>query len=146
MRRRLALGLLALAAACAVVATFQPLSLLLIRLTPDGPQTSFVTTGWRTDFGGTLDPHGPLFGVPIVAAAAVLLLGVRWRKVAFAGAAALAGVTGMLFVYLVNAISFHEAGNTAIDPGLEAGFGIGVWLLVLSVLFAFGAVAVHSDD
>lgn len=142
----LSAALLVLAAAAATTATFLPLSELLIRLTPDQPQTAFVTTGWATHLGGTKDEHGPLFGVPAVVAAAALLVGIRWRKVAFAGAAALAGVTGMLFVYLLNAISFHKAGNIAIDPGLQAGFGNGVWLLMAAVVLAFGAVVVHPDD
>ncbi|MFC3896094.1 hypothetical protein ACFOWZ_31850 [Lentzea rhizosphaerae] len=138
--------LLGLAAAAAVAATFLPFSELLIRLTPDQPQTEFVTTGWSTYFGGTKDEHGPLFGIPIAAAAATVLLGIRWRKVAYAAAAALAGVTGMLFVYLLNAISFHKAGNITIDPGLEAGFGNGIWVLISAVVLAFGAVVVHPDD
>ncbi|GAB2815495.1 hypothetical protein [Lentzea nigeriaca] len=142
----LSAALLALAAAAAVIATFLPLSELLIRLTPDQPQTAYVTTGWATYFGGTKDEHGPLFGIPAVAAAVVILAGVRWRKVAFAGAAALAGVTGMLFVYLLNAISFHKQGNITIDPGLEAGFGNGVWVLIVATILAFGAVVVHPDD
>ncbi|NGY63769.1 hypothetical protein G7043_33110 [Lentzea sp. NEAU-D13] len=142
----LSTALLVAAAAAAVAATFLPLSELLIRLTPDQPQTAYVTTGWATHFGGTKDEHGPLFGIPAVVAAAAILTGVRWRKVAFAGAAALAGVTGMLFVYLLNAISFHKAGNIAIDPGLQAGFGNGVWVLIAAVVLAFGAVAVHPDD
>lgn len=139
-------GLLVLAVAAAVVATFLPLSVLRIRLAPGQPQTEFVTTGWRTNFGDTVDPHGPLFGVPIVAAALVLLAGIFLRKFAFAGAAALAGVTGMLLVYLVNAIGFHKEGNLTIDPGLEAGFGIGIWVLLAATLLAFGAVVVHPDD
>lgn len=139
-------GLLVLAVATVVVATFLPLSELRIRLVPDQPQTEFVTTGWRTNFGDTVDPHGPMFGVPVVVAALVLAAGVFLRKFAFAGAAALAGVTGMLFVYLVNAISFHKAGNLTIDPGLEAGFGVGIWVLLAGVLLAFGAVVVHPDD
>lgn len=139
-------GLLVLATAAATAATFLPLSELRIRLAPDQPQTEFVTTGWRTHFGDTVDPHGPLFGVPIVVAALLLLAGIFLKKFAFAGAAALAGVTGMLFVYLVNAISFHKAGNVTIDPGLEAGFGTGIWVLLAGVLLAFGAVVVHPDD
>lgn len=138
--------LLGLAAAAAITATFLPLSELLIRLAPDQPQTAFVTTGWRTHFGATTDQHAPLFGIPIAAAAVTILLGIRWRKVAFAGAAALAGVTGMLFVYLLNAISFHKTGNLTIDPGLEAGFGNGIWILMAAVVAAFGAVVVHPDD
>ena len=138
--------LLGLAAAAAVAATFLPLSELLIRLTPDRPQTAYVTTGWSTYFGDTIDEHGPLFAISIIAAAATLLAGIRWRKVAFAGAAALAGVTGMLFVYLLNAISFHKAGNITIDPALEAGFGAGIWVLIAAVVTAFGAVVVHPDD
>ncbi|MET8762885.1 hypothetical protein [Lentzea sp. NPDC004782] len=144
--RLLSAALLVLAAAAAVTATFLPLSELLIRLAPDQPQTAYVTTGWSTHFGGTKDEHGPLFGIPAVAAAAVVLTGLRWRKVAFAGAAALAGVTGMLFVYLLNAISFHKEGNIAIDPGLQAGFGDGVWMLIAATVLAFGAVVVHPDD
>jgi hypothetical protein len=144
--RLLSAALLALAAAAAVTATFLPLSELLIRLTPDQPQTAYVTTGWSTHFGGTKDEHGPLFGIPAAAAAAATLAGIRWRKVAFAGAAALAGVTGMLFVYLLNAISFHKEGNIAIDPGLEAGFGNGMWVLIAATVLAFGAVVVHPDD
>jgi len=142
----LSAALLVLAAAAAVIATFLPFSELLIRLTPDQPQTAYVTTGWSTHFGATKDEHGPLFAIPVVAAAATILLGIRWRKVAYAGAAALAGVTGMLFVYLLNAISFHREGNIAIDPGLEAGFGNGIWVLVAAVVLAFGAVVVHPDD
>lgn len=142
----LSAALLVLAAAAAVTATFLPLSELLIRLAPDQPQTAYVTTGWSTHFGGTKDEHGPLFGIPAVAAAAVVLVGLRWRRVAFAGAAALAGVTGMLFVYLLNAISFHKEGNIAIDPGLQAGFGNGVWVLIAATVLAFGAVVVHPDD
>jgi hypothetical protein len=142
----LSAALLVLAAAAAVTATFLPLSELLIKLAPDQPQTAYVTTGWSTHFGGTKDAHGPLFGIPAVAAAATVLLGLRWRKVAFAGAAALAGVTGMLFVYLLNAISFHREGNIAIDPGLQAGFGNGVWVLIAATVLAFGAVVVHPDD
>ncbi|HUQ61010.1 hypothetical protein [Lentzea sp.] len=138
--------LLAVAAAAAVAATFLPFSELLIRLVPGQPQTSYVTTGWSTHFGATKDEHGPLFAIPVVAAAVTILLGIRWRKVAYAGAAALAGVTGMLFVYLLNAISFHEEGNIAIDPALEAGFGNGIWVLVAAVVLAFGAVVVHPDD
>lgn len=138
--------LLGLAAAAAVTATFLPLSELLIRLAPDQPQTAYVTTGWSTYFGGTKDEHGPLFAIPIIAAAVTVLAGMRWRKVAFAGAAALAGVTGMLFVYLLNAISFHKAGNITIDPALEAGFGAGIWVLIAAVITAFGAVVVHPDD
>lgn len=144
--RLLSAALLALAAAAAVTATFLPLSELLIRLTPDQPQTAYITTGWSTQFGGTKDEHAPLFGIPAVAAAATILIGIRWRKVAFAGAAALAGVTGMLFVYLLNAISFHKTGNITIDPGLEAGFGNGVWVLIAATILALGAVAVHPDD
>jgi hypothetical protein len=144
--RLLSTALLALAAAAAVTATFLPLSELLIRLTPDQPQTAYVTTGWSTHFGGTKDEHGPLFGIPAAAAAVAVLAGIRWRKVAFAGAAALAGVTGMLFVYLLNAISFHKAGNITIDPGLEAGFGNGMWVLIAATILAFGAVVVHPDD
>jgi hypothetical protein len=144
--RLLSAVLLVLAAAAAVTATFLPFSELLIRLAPDQPRTAYLTTGWHTHFGGTPDQHAPLFGIPAVAAAAIVLLGVRWRKVAFAGAAALAGVTGMLFVYLLNAISFHKAGNITIDPGLEAGFGNGVWVLVAATVLAFGAVVVHPDD
>ena len=139
-------ALLVLAAAAATTATFLPLSELLIRLTPDQPQTAYITTGWHTHFGGTPDRHAPLFGIPAVAAAATVLVGIRWRKVAFAGAAALAGVTGMLFVYLLNAISFHKAGNITIDPGLEAGFGNGIWVLIAATIVAFGAVVVHPDD
>ena len=142
----LSAALLVLAAAAAITATFLPLSELLIRLAPDQPQTTYVTTGWSTHFGATKDEHGPLFGIPAVAAAAVVLAGVRWRKAAFAGAAALAGVTGMLFVYLLNAISFHQEGNIAIDPGLEAGFGNGIWVLITATVLAFGAVVVHPDD
>ncbi|MFD5831138.1 hypothetical protein [Lentzea sp. NPDC060358] len=142
----LGIVLLAVAAAAAVAATFLPFSELLIRLAPGQPQTAYVTTGWSTHFGGTKDEHGPLFAVPVVVAAAVILLGVRWRKVAYAGAAALAGVTGMLFVYLLNAISFHREGNIAIDPGLEAGFGTGIWILVAAVVLAFAGVVVHPDD
>ncbi|SER39855.1 hypothetical protein SAMN05216188_11112 [Lentzea xinjiangensis] len=138
--------LLAAAAAAAVTATFLPLSELLIRLAPDQPQTAYVTTGWATHFGGTKDRHGPLFGVPVAAAAIALLAGIRWRRTAFAAAAALAGVTGMLFVYLLNAIGFHEEGNIAIDPGLEAGFGTGTWVLMAATVLAFGAVVVHPDD
>ncbi|MFS8096075.1 hypothetical protein LFM09_02955 [Lentzea alba] len=138
--------LLGLAAAAAIAATFLPLSELLIRLAPEQPQTAYVTTGWSTHFGGTKDEHGPLFAIPIVAAAVVIAAGIRWRKVAFAGAAALAGVTGMLFVYLLNAISFHKAGNIAIDPALEAGFGNGIWVLIAATVLAFGAVVVHPDD
>jgi hypothetical protein len=144
--RLLSAGLLVLAAAAAVGATFLPLSELLIRLTPDQPQTAYVTTGWSTRFGATRDEHGPLFGIPAVAAAVVVLVGIRWRKVAFAGAAALAGVTGMLFVYLLNAISFHKQGNITIDPALEAGFGNGIWVLIAATILAFGAVVVHPDD
>lgn len=142
----LSAALLTLAAAAAVTATFLPLSELLIRLAPGQPQTAYVTTGWATHFGATKDEHGPLFGIPAVAAAAVTLAGIRWRKVAFAGAAALAGVTGMLFVYLLNAISFHKTGNIAIDPGLEAGFGNGIWVLLAATVLAFGAVVVHPED
>lgn len=138
--------LLGLGAAAAVAATFLPFSELLIRLAPDQPQTAYVTTGWSTHFGATKDEHGPLFAIPIAAAALTILLGIRWRKVAFAGAAALAGVTGMLFVYLLNAISFHKEGNLTIDPGLEAGFGNGMWVLIAAVILAFGAVVVHPDD
>ncbi|SDG42594.1 hypothetical protein SAMN05216553_10811 [Lentzea fradiae] len=138
--------LLAVAAAAAVAATFLPLSELFIRLAPDQPQTAYVTTGWSTYFGQTKDEHGPLFAVPVVAAAVATLLGIRWRKVAYAGAASLAGVTGMLFVYLLNAISFHREGNITIDPGLEAGFGSGVWVLVTAVVVAFAGVLVHPDD
>jgi hypothetical protein len=139
-------ALLVLAAAAATTATFLPLSELLIRLAPEQPQTAYITTGWNTHFGGTKDEHAPLFGIPVVAAAATILIGIRWRKVAFAGAAALAGVTGMLFVYLQNAISFHKTGNLTIDPGLEAGFGNGVWVLIAATVLAFGAVVVHPDD
>ncbi|GGN21647.1 hypothetical protein GCM10011609_73660 [Lentzea pudingi] len=146
MRKIVGLVLLALAAAAAVGATFLPFSELLIRLAPGQPQTAYVTTGWSTQFGGTKDEHGPLFAIPIVLAAAALLAGARWTKVAYAGAAALAGVTGMLFVYLLNAISFHREGNIAIDPALEAGFGNGVWVLVSAVVLAFGAVVLHPDD
>ncbi|MEU7478085.1 hypothetical protein AB0A63_19020 [Lentzea sp. NPDC042327] len=146
MRKILKTGLVVLAAAMAVVATFLPLSELRIRLAPDQPQTEFVTTGWRTQFGEVTDPHGPLFGIPVAAAALVLLAGVFLRRFAFAGAAALAGTTGMLFVYLVNAISFHKTGNITIDPGLEAGFGTGTWVLLAAVVVAFGAVVVHPDD
>ena len=146
MRRVLGLVLLGLAAAAAVGATFLPFSELLIRLAPGQPQTAYVTTGWSTQFGATKDEHGPLFGIPVVVAAAAVLAGMRWRKVAYAGAAGLAGVTGMLFVYLLNAISFHQEGNVAIDPGLEAGFGNGIWVLVGAVVLAFGAVVVHPDD
>ncbi|MFI6099543.1 hypothetical protein ACIA8G_28640 [Lentzea sp. NPDC051213] len=145
-RKLLSAALLVIAAAAATTATFLPLSELLIRLAPDQPQTEFVTTGWRTHFGATTDEHGPLFAIPIIAAALTVLIGVRWRKVAFAGAAALAGITGMLFVYLLNAISFHKAGNITIDPGLEAGFGNGIWVLLAAVVAAFGAVVVHPDD
>ncbi len=144
--RILSAALLLVAAAAATAATFLPFSELLIRLGPEQPQTAYVTTGWSTRFGTTVDAHGPLFAIPIIAAAVTVLLGVRWRKVAFAGAAALAGVTGMLFVYLLNAISFHEEGNIAIDPGLEAGFGNGIWVLLAAVVLAFGAVVVHPDD
>ncbi|MDX8055482.1 hypothetical protein SK571_39420 [Lentzea sp. BCCO 10_0798] len=146
MRKIVGVVLLGLAAAAAVAATFLPFSELLIKLAPGQPQTAYVTTGWSTRFGGTTDEHGPLFGIPIVVAAAAVLAGMRWRKVAFAGAAALAGVTGMLFVYLLNAISFHEEGNIAIDPALEAGFGNGIWVLITAVVLAFGAVVVHPDD
>ena len=142
----LSAALLALAAAAAVTATFLPFSELLIKLTPDQPQTAYVTTGWSTYFGATKDVHAPLFGIPIAAAAAATLAGIRWRKAAFAGAAALAGVAGMLFVYLLNAISFHKTGNIAIDPSLEAGFGNGIWVLIGAVVLAFGAVVVHPDD
>lgn len=138
--------LLGLAAVAAVAATFLPLSELVIRLAPGQPQTAYVTTGWSTHFGGTKDEHGPLFAIPVVVAAVAVLAGIRWRKVAFAGAAALAGVTGMLFVYLLNAISFHKTGNIAIDPGLEAGFGNGIWVLIGAVVLAFAAVVVHPDD
>lgn len=146
MRKIVGLVLLGLAAAAAVGATFLPFSELLIRLAPGQPQTAYVTTGWSTRFGGTKDEHGPLFAIPIVLAAAALLVGTRWRKVAYAGAAALAGVTGMLFVYLLNAISFHREGNIAIDPALEAGFGNGIWVLISAVVLAFGAVVLHPDD
>ncbi|WP_329789952.1 hypothetical protein V1227_38130 [Lentzea sp. DG1S-22] len=146
MKKVLSVVLLVLAAGAAVGATFLPFSELLIRLAPGQPQTAYVTTGWSTRFGGTKDEHGPLFAIPIVVAAAAVLVGVRWRKVAFAGAAALAGVAGMLFVYLLNAISFHKTGNIAIDPGLEAGFGNGIWVLIGAVVLAFGAVVVHPDD
>lgn len=146
MRKVLGVVLLGLAGVAAVGATFLPFSELLIRLAPGQPQTAYVTSGWSTHFGGTEDAHGPLFGVPIVVMAAVVLAGVRWRKVAFAGAAGLAGVTGMLFVYLLNAISFHEEGNIAIDPALQAGFGNGIWVLLGAVVLAFGAVVVHPDD
>ncbi|WP_439660520.1 hypothetical protein ACSHWB_02790 [Lentzea sp. HUAS TT2] len=146
MRKIVGLVLVVAAAGVAVWATLLPFSELLIRLAPGQPQTAYVTTGWSTRFGGTEDAHGPLFGVPIVVMAAVLLAGVRWRKVAFAGAAGLAGVTGMLFVYLLNAISFHKEGNIAIDPALEAGFGNGIWVLITAVVLAFGAVVVHPDD
>ncbi|MEV6242808.1 hypothetical protein [Lentzea sp. NPDC051838] len=139
-------ALLVAAAAAAVTATFLPFSELLIRLAPDQPQTAYVTTGWSTHFGATPDQHAPLFGIPIAAAAAATLAGILWRKVAFAGAAALAGVTGMLFVYLLNAISFHKTGNIAIDPALEAGFGNGIWVLIGATILAFGAVVVHPDD
>ncbi|MET9229349.1 hypothetical protein [Lentzea sp. NPDC003310] len=146
MRKIAGTVLLGLAAAAAVAATFLPFSELLIRLAPGQPQTAYVTTGWSTRFGATEDEHGPLFAIPIVLAAVAVLAGIRWRKVAYAGAAALAGVTGMLFVYLLNAISFHQEGNVAIDPGLEAGFGNGIWVLVVAVVLAFGAVVVHPDD
>ncbi|MDT7789458.1 MAG: hypothetical protein QOF58_7877 [Pseudonocardiales bacterium] len=142
----LSAALLVAAAAAAVTATFLPFSELLIRLAPDQPQTAYLTTGWSTHFGATKDAHAPLFGIPITAAAAATLAGIRWRKVAFAGAAALAGVAGMLFVYLLNAISFHKTGNVAIDPSLEAGFGNGIWVLIAAVVLAFGAVVVHPDD
>jgi hypothetical protein len=138
--------LFGLSAAAAVLATFLPFSELLISLAPGQPQTAYVTTGWSTRFGGTQDEHGPLFAIPIVVAAAAVLAGMRWRKAGFAGAAALAGVTGMLFVYLLNAISFHKEGNIAIDPALEAGFGNGIWVLISAVVLAFGAVVVHPDD
>lgn len=146
MRKLLQAGLLVIAAAGAAAATFLPLSELRIRLAPEQPQTEFVTTGWRTQFGDTVDAHGPMFGIPVVAAALLLIAGVFLRKFAFAGAAMLAGVTGMLFVYLVNAISFHQTGNITIDPGLEAGFGPGIWILIAAVVLAFGAVVVHPDD
>ncbi|NKE63193.1 hypothetical protein FXN61_43305 [Lentzea sp. PSKA42] len=146
MKKILSIVLLGLATAAAVTATFLPFSELLIRLAPGQPQTAYVTTGWSTHFGGTKDEHGPLFAIPIIAAATAVLLGIRWRKVAFAGAAALAGVTGMLFVYLLNAISFHKSGNITIDPGLEAGFGNGIWVLITAVVLAFGAVVLHPDD
>ncbi|WP_394616751.1 hypothetical protein JNUCC0626_45195 [Lentzea sp. JNUCC 0626] len=146
MRKIAGTALFVLAAAAAVGATFLPFSELLIRLAPGQPQTAYVTTGWSTHFGGTKDEHGPLFAVPVVLAAVAVLAGIRWRKVAYAGAAALAGVTGMLFVYLLNAISFHEEGNIAIDPALEAGFGNGIWVLIAAVVLAFGAVVVHPDD
>ncbi|HEX7305331.1 hypothetical protein [Lentzea sp.] len=144
--RILGIALLAVAAAAAVAATFLPFSELLIRLAPGQPQTAYVTTGWSTHFGGTKDEHGPLFAIPVVVAAATVLLGIRWRKAAYAGAAALAGVTGMLFVYLLNAISFHREGNIAIDPALEAGFGTGIWVLLAAVVLAFAGVVVHPDD
>ncbi|MDX3663423.1 hypothetical protein PV646_39565 [Streptomyces sp. ID05-26A] len=146
MRKIVGLVLLGLAAAAAVGATFLPFSELLIRLAPGQPQTAYVTTGWSTRFGGTQDEHGPLFAIPIVLAAVAILAGTRWRKVAYAGAAALAGITGMLFVYLLNAISFHREGNIAIDPALEAGFGNGIWVLISAVVLAFGAVVLHPDD
>lgn len=146
MRKIIGLVLLGLAAATAVGATFLPFSELVIRLAPGQPQTAYVTTGWSTQFGGTKDEHGPLFAIPIVLAAAAVLAGMRWRKVAYAGAAALAGITGMLFVYLLNAISFHREGNIAIDPALEAGFGNGIWVLISAVVLAFGAVVLHPDD
>ena len=146
MRKLVRTGLVVLAGVAAVVATFLPLSVLRIRLAPDQPPTEFVTTGWRTHFGDTVDPHGPLFGVPVAVAALVLLAGVFLKKFTFAGAAALAGTTGMLFVYLVNAISFHKSGNITIDPALEAGFGTGIWVLLAAVVLAFGAVVVHPDD
>ncbi|MCG8924624.1 hypothetical protein [Lentzea sp. CC55] len=146
MKKVLSVVLLVLAAGAAVGATFLPFSELVIRLAPGQPQTAYVTTGWSTRFGDTEDEHGPLFAIPVVVAAAAVLVGVRWRKVAFAGAAALAGVAGMLFVYLLNAISFHKTGNIAIDPGLEAGFGNGMWVLIGAVVLAFGAEVVHPDD
>ncbi|KOV81507.1 hypothetical protein [Nocardia sp. NRRL S-836] len=146
MRKLLHAGLLVLAAVAAAGATFLPLSELRIRLAPDQPQTEFVTTGWRTHFGDTVDPHGPMFGIPVVVAALVLVAGIFLRKFAFAGAAALAGTTGMVFVYLVNAINFHKTGNITIDPALEAGFGAGIWVLLAAVVVAFGAVVVHPDD
>lgn len=139
-------ALLVVAAAAAVTATFLPFSELLIRLAPDQPRTAYITTGWSTYLGETKDAHTPLFGIPIAAAAAAALAGIRWRKVAFAGAAALAGVTGMLFVYLLNAISFHRTGNIAIDPSLEAGFGNGIWVLIGATILTFGAAVVHPDD
>lgn len=144
--RALSAVLLAVAAVAAAGATFLPFSELLIRLVPDQPQTSYVTTGWGTYFGQVKDEHGPLFAVPVVAAAVAILLGVRWRKVAYAGAASLAGVAGMLFVYLLNAIDFHREGNITIDPGLEAGFGAGTWVLITAVVIAFAGVLVHPDD
>ncbi|GLZ34560.1 hypothetical protein Lesp02_67470 [Lentzea sp. NBRC 105346] len=147
IRRIASIGALVGAAGLALFGTTRPLSHLSIALTPDEPRKDFITTGWRTDFAGTVDQHSPLFGVPVAVAVLVIAVALAWprqtKRLAFAGSALLAGVLGMLLVYLGNAIRFHREGNLAIDPGLQAGFGDGVWFLASALLIAVLGTVLH---
>lgn len=149
MRRVLALVALVGAAALALWGTTRPLSYLSIALTPDEPRKDIVTTGWRTEFGDTVDDTSPLFGVPVALAVLLLVVALAWRartkRLAFAGTAMLVGAVAMLFVYLSSAVEFHRVGNVAIDPGVQAGFGDGVWFLTAAALLAVMGTALHPS-
>jgi hypothetical protein len=146
-QRIIAVVVLVLGVALALWGTTRPLSFLRIQVGPDQPRSEFVTTAWRTNFGGTDDPHSPMFGVVVVVATLLVLVALAWprraRSFALAGTAMLAGVAGMLLVYLDNAIAFYREGNLLIDPALEAGYGDGVWFLGSAVVLGAIGTFLH---
>lgn len=146
-RRVPAVLALVAAAALALWGTTRTLSYLSIQLVPDQPRTEFLTTAWRTNFGGADDPHSPLFGASVVVAALLMVIALAWPKkgktLALAGTAMLAGVAVMLLVYLENAIAFYRDGNLMIDPALRAGYGDGVWFLLAAVVAGIAGTVLH---
>ncbi|TWP52335.1 hypothetical protein FKR81_12305 [Lentzea tibetensis] len=146
-RRVQAVVALVAAVALALWGTTRTLSYLSIQFGLDQPRSEFFTTAWRTNFGGPDDPHSPLFGASIVAAALLLVVALAWpkkgKKLALAGTAMLAGVVAMLLVYLENAIAFSRDGNLLVDPALRAGYGDGIWFLLAAVVVAVAGTVLH---
>ncbi|MEU5696144.1 hypothetical protein [Actinosynnema sp. NPDC020468] len=148
-------ALLVVGAVLGAVGTFFPLYGLVDHI---GPGYEYVITSWSdasTAPGGTgLEARGtsPFFGVPVVAGAGLLLIGValaftrgRWgatgRLTSALGAAVLAGTTGTAATVVE---SVFRAPLPEGDNGVERYVGVGTWTLAAASAVALtGAVLVQ---
>ncbi|MBW4721168.1 hypothetical protein [Saccharothrix obliqua] len=153
-RRALGVVLAAVAAGLAVVATFLPYS--WVGLDRDEDRVGFLTTGWGT----RTEPERlagiareTQFGVPVVIAAVVLLIGAALvflpehqrragRSTAIAGTGLLAGSVWTTFVVVAASL---EPADQDVRTGLAHDYREGLWLLVAATALAVVAtVLLHA--
>ncbi len=153
-RRRLFGAVLCVAAmVLTVVATFLPLA--IGGITSGGETEQLEFTSWVDPSYEGEDSSTPKFGIPMVFAAAVLLVaaltllvsalpsvrlgtGRAGASLSLAGSAMLVGVTWGITLYVSFVIEVVEASEGPREQ-VDLGFGAGFWLLVAGLVLAVAA-------